>query len=104
MSSRTGALYATNQIPCTNANLDVRTVEFKPRKVVVTNLTSLARLEWNEPMADAAGLKTVAAGTRTAITVDGITPLDPTNPGFRVGALADINDNVAETLLWEAWS
>lgn len=104
MASKTGALYATNKIPATNALLEVRTVEFKPRKVVVTNLTSLARLEWNDAMDDDSGFKTVAAGTRTLVSAAAITPLDGPNPGFSVGALADVNDDATETLLWECWS
>lgn len=104
MSSKTGAMYATNKIPATAAALEVRTVEFKPRKVVVTNLTSLASLEWNEFMAADSGFKQVAAGTRTLESSDGITALDAPNPGFQIGTLADINDAAGEELLWEAWS
>ena len=103
MSSKTGALYATNKIPASAAALEVRTVEFKPRKVVITNLTSLCRLEWNEFMADDTGFKQVAAGTRTLAGSDAITPLDGPNPGFQVGTLADVNDAAGEELLWECW-
>lgn len=104
MSSKTGALYASNKIVATNAVLAVRTVEFKPRKVVITNLTSLCRLEWNAFMDDDSGLKQVAAGTRSLEASDGITALDGPNPGFQVGTLADVNDTTTEELLWECWS
>lgn len=103
MSSKTGALYATNKVPCNNAQLDVRTVEFKPRKVVATNLTTFVRLEWNEMMDDDSALQTVAAGDTTLITSDGVTPLTDQNPGFRLEALANFNDDAGETLLWECW-
>ncbi len=105
MSSKTGALYATNQHPSNNSQLDIQTVQFVPRKVVVTNLTTLVRLEWSESMADDSALQIVAAGDTTLITSDGITPLDGVvNPGFRLKALTNFNDTTTEILLWECWS
>jgi hypothetical protein len=61
---------------------------FKPRYVKVDNITSRDGLEWFEGMADAHALKTVAAGTRTAITSNGITP---TEDGFTLGLDTDVN-------------
>lgn len=48
-------------------------VGFTPRSVRVINLTSRHEMEWFEGMDDASALKTVAAGTRTLITSNGIT-------------------------------
>jgi hypothetical protein len=96
------------QVTATGAALEVRSVGFKPEKVILFNKTSLARLEWNKVLADAEGIKQVAAGTTTNPTSDGITPLSgsPTlgGPGFQIGALADINDTAGELIVWEAWS
>lgn len=49
-------------------------VGFKPRYVKVVNETDRIQEEWFEGMADAEGLLQVAAGTKTLITSDGITP------------------------------
>lgn len=48
-------------------------IGFTPRSVRVINLTSRDEMEWFEGMDDASALKTVAAGTRTLITSNGIT-------------------------------
>lgn len=80
----------------------VSTVGFKPRKVVVRNVTGLVVGVWTESMPDAAALLTIDSGAASTdlsyITTDGITP---TNTGFTVGANADLNAN-AEVLHWEA--
>lgn len=106
MGSTVGARYSTGTIVATNADLAIRTVDFKPKRVVVKNRTSLCELQWNETMDDAAGWKQVEAGTRTLVSADGITPLDATStepPGFQIGALADVNDTTTEVLEWECW-
>lgn len=106
MSSTVGARYATGKVIATGALLSVRVVDFKPKKVVLKNETSLAMLAWHEGMDDGAGWKTVEAGTRTLEATTGITPLDATStepPGFSVGAEADINDAAGEVVQWEAW-
>lgn len=106
MSSTVGARYVTGKVVATNANLDVRVVDFKPKKVTLKNETSLAELEWTDVLADGEGWKTVAAGTRTLEVTTGITPLDASTtlpPGFRIGAEADINDTTTEVIQWEAW-
>lgn len=48
-------------------------IGFTPRSVRVINLTSRDEMEWFEGMDDASALKTVAAGTRSLITSNGIT-------------------------------
>lgn len=65
---------------------------FKPKYVKVWNETSSDCIEWNDTMADAEGIKKVAAGTSSIITTLGITPLaDGTTRGFRIGLDTDIN-------------
>ncbi len=102
MASTVGARFMQGSSVATNANIDIKTLQFKPSKVKVTNKTSLMSLEWTEAMGDAAGFKVDNAGTRSFISADGITPLTGANPGFRIGALADINDTAGEELFWEA--
>lgn len=65
---------------------------FKPKYVKVWNETSGDQIEWNDTMADAEGMKKVAAGTTAIVTTLGITPLDDgTTHGFRIGLDTDIN-------------
>lgn len=73
-------------------------IGFKPRYVRVINTTSRDMYEWFEGMADASAIKTVAAGTRTLITSNGITPLEN---GFTVGLDTDVVVT-SEQLSWLA--
>lgn len=82
----------------TGANLDVRTVGFRPRSVEIINVDSADQLKWVEGMADGAGLKTLAAGASSVLTSAAVTPL---SDGFRVGTDADINV-ASETMRWIA--
>jgi hypothetical protein len=66
----------------TGAQQDITVVGFRPTSVKLQNTSTNIALEWQNSMADAAGLKTIANGTRTNITSAGITPLAT---GFRVG-------------------
>ena len=69
-------------------------IGFVPRHVIVSNATDRVKLEWNENMADAEAIKTVAAGTRTRITTLGITPLsDSSGHGFTIGLDTDLMPN-----------
>lgn len=63
------------------------TVGFRPRLVRVINETSRDMMEWFEGMTDGHGVKTVAAGTRTKVTSNGITVTDK---GFTVGLDTDV--------------
>ena len=83
----------------TGEALDVRTVGFRPKMVLLINEDSDDKLVWTESMADAAGHKQVKAGGSSFITSDGVTPL---SDGFRVGADADINAD-GEKLHWVAY-
>lgn len=55
----------------TAADSVVFTTGFRPRKVVVENVTDRIRIEWYEGMADNTCIKTAAAGTRTLETTNG---------------------------------
>ena len=76
------------------------TTGFKPRYVKVVNNTSRDGVEWFEGMTDAHGFKTVAAGTRSAITSNGITPSER---GFIIGLDTDVNV-INEQLSWVAFA
>jgi hypothetical protein len=65
----------------------VITTGFKPRYVLVSNVTSRDQVEYFEGMAAASAVKMVAAGTRTLITSNGITVSDT---GFTIGLDTDI--------------
>jgi hypothetical protein len=82
----------------TGADLDIKTVGFRPRSVHLINTDSADEMTWHHLMADGYGLKRVAAGTGSVVTTAGITPLAA---GFRLGADADLNV-AGETVLWEA--
>ena len=60
---------------------------FKPRYIRVVNVASGDMLEWFEGMADDSAIKTVAAGTRTILSSDGIIPLVR---GFTLGLDTDV--------------
>lgn len=81
----------------TGADLDVRTVGFRPRRVELVNLTGLVTAVWLDSMADATGIKRITAGTMSAMTT-GVTPL---SDGFRIGADADLNVD-GEVIHWVA--
>jgi hypothetical protein len=96
----------TGTVVATNAVLPVRTVGYKPRKVRIVNQTTLYTVEWSEGMADASAFEITNAGAKTLETSDLITPLDPDssgNPGFSIGARANVNDTTTEVLRWETW-
>lgn len=63
------------------------TVGFKPRYVRVQNVTSRDSMEWFEGMTNGHGLKTVAAGTRTLVTSNGISVGEKT---FTIGLDTDV--------------
>lgn len=81
----------------TAAAFDI-TCGFKPRHVVIKNVTSGDAMEWYEGMADASAYKTVTAGTNSIITTLGVTPL---SYGFTVGLDTDVNV-INEQLSWMA--
>jgi len=73
----------------TGADLDVKTVGFRPKKVELYNETGLVSAVWTSSMADGLALKRVTAGTASMTGAGvGVTPLAD---GFRLGADADLN-------------
>jgi hypothetical protein len=82
----------------TGASIDVSQVGFKPRKLELNNVTSGIKLEFVESMADASGIKTLAAGTRSLVTVNGVTL---SAQGFTLGT--DSVNGVGEKIVWAAW-
>ena len=96
MGSSVGASYRVTKRVANNGNLDVRVFGFKPERIVVQNLTNDVRAEWNRALAVDEAILTIAAGTRTLETTNGFSLLDGTSvlpPGFRLKALANVNDN-----------
>lgn len=73
----------------TGADLDVKTVGFRPKKVELFNEDGLAKAVWTSSMADGLAMKQVTAGTLSMTAAsEGVTPLAD---GFRLGADADLN-------------
>lgn len=102
MSSSVGSKVVTGKVTATGAVIDIKTVGFTPSIVKVQNQDNQCSIEYNDQMADDSAIKIVAAGTRTNVASDGITPLTGQYPGFSIGALADINDTTTEELTYEA--
>ncbi len=87
----------------TGANIDIK-LGFVPTHVKVVNVESatIEQLDWYQGMADASAIKTVTGTVaRTKITTLGITMLNSTFLGFRIGTDADVNV-AGETIVWEA--
>lgn len=78
----------TGAVNGTGADIDVRTVGFRPRRVELENVTGLVTASWSDHMADESMVKRVTAGTMTFPTTLGVTPL---SDGFTIGADTDVN-------------
>lgn len=94
----------TGTVVGTGANLNV-VIGFVPRRVILFNITSRDGLEWQDSMTAGHALKTVAAGTRTAITTGGISPYTGTagaeGAGFTIGTdAANTATNVIHFVAW----
>lgn len=89
----------TGAVTGTGSAISVRTVGFRPRKVELLNTDGLATAQWTSSMADDSFVKRVTAGTMTAPTSGGVTPL---SDGFTIGTDSDINAS-AETIHWVAY-
>jgi len=106
MASTVGMRYVTGTVIALNANLDIRKVGGKPRKIRVVNQTNQVQAEWNEELPEGYAYKILADGTLSVETSNGFSLLDGSStepPGFRLGALADVNDTTTEILKYEAW-
>lgn len=113
MASTVGTRMLTGTIDGTGSAIDILTPSFTPRRVTCYNIDNTGgkiSVDWFEPMPPASGFKTVAAGTRSYITSDGITPNfqrvmdDGTSPGrgFTIGADSDLNA-ANEVIMWVAY-
>jgi hypothetical protein len=107
MASTTGVLYRATALKAdASEDLFVRSLGFRPTKLVVKNRTNNVKVEWGAAYPEGTNEKTVAAGTRTEIT-SGVTPVDADsagNAGVKIPAgLVDINDTDGEDLVVEAW-
>lgn len=80
---------------CNNSTLSVRTIGFRPGKILVWNETSGYELLWVEGMADASAVQTTNAGARSVLSASALTPL---SDGFSLGNLANMNDTTTEVL------
>lgn len=76
----------------TTQEIKAEKVDFKPRKVEIHRMeTAFDKVEWIEGMDEGCGIKTPGAGgARTALGVNGVTPLFS---GFSVGSDASVNAN-----------
>ena len=81
----------------TGSAISVRTVGFRPSKVVLKSAAG-DEATWTDSMADAAMHKRVAAGTGSLATSGGITPLAD---GFSIGTDSDLNAS-GEVVYWIA--
>lgn len=83
---------------------------FVPSKLVIINRSSLAEIVWTSELPIANYYKQVAAGTRTLVTSGGPLVVDGSDKtanlnksfGFKLPAIADINDTNGEILDVEA--
>jgi hypothetical protein len=84
------ARQATGSFIGTGSAFDVRTVGFRPRIVLLFNVTGLTHASWSEGMAAGSVFKIInhASAQNVLATSNGITQLAD---GFTVGSDADIN-------------
>lgn len=84
----------------TSADVDVRTVTFRPSRVELYNQDGNVLGMWQDTMPDGDMMKTIgSSGVVSQVTSTGITPL---SDGFRIGQDADLNV-VDEFIHWTAW-
>lgn len=88
----------------TGAAIDIE-LGWLPSHVTVINTESatMEQLDWYDGMSNGHAVKTVTGTVaRTKITSNGITILNSTFQGFRIGADTDVNV-AGETLFWIAY-
>ncbi len=84
----------------TAADVDIRTVTFRPSRVELYNETGNVLGMWQDTMPDGDMQKVIgSSGVVSQVTTTGITPL---SDGFRIGQDADLNV-VAELVHWMAY-
>lgn len=90
----------TASVTGTGADLEVRTIGFRPSAVRVMN-ESGDEITWSDTMPDDTGLKRKGAdGIASFLATLGITPL---SDGIKIGADTDINasDELLHIIAWE---
>lgn len=84
----------------TGAALDVDKVGFNPQRIEICQVTgTLAKATFINGMADASAVLEAAAGTKSVITTQGITP---SHAGFSVGTNAAVN-TAGQTYRYTCW-
>lgn len=108
MASTVGPVFDTAKRKALNADLDIRSMAGgKPSKITVHNLSNNYKAEWNEALNAGEAIVTSDVGARSLVTSNGFSLLDGDSsnpPGFRLGALANINDTTTEDLLFETFA
>ena len=97
MGSPSGQV-SVGAVRSTNALLNVRTVGYRPRLVILH--VDGDEAYWQEGMPDNSMYKRIAAGTGTLATTAAITPL---SDGFSLGADADLNPSSADDIRWTCY-
>jgi hypothetical protein len=97
--------FITGTVEGTGSAINVQ-IGFQPKSVTLFNIDGGPdKLEWTENMGAGKGWKTIAVGTMTFISSNGVTQYAGTvagdSEGFTIGADADINVN-AETICYKA--
>jgi hypothetical protein len=94
--------FASGTVAGTGAAINL-VLGFKPKYVRLFNTTTAAQVEWMDGMAQAAGIKTVTAGTQTYITSGGVSDYNSTQfgRGITIGADAALNVNT-NPIIWMA--
>lgn len=91
----------TGKVQCSNPAVAFNvTVGFRPAAVFLFNVTDVGTEWWSRSLTDAYGHKSDGAdGAETALTSNGITPLDN---GFTIGLDTDLN-GASDWIHWIAW-
>lgn len=94
----------TGSVVGTGATINVE-IGFKPRKVVLFQEDTPAKIEWTDDMGAGHGMKTVGTPAFSALTTLGISHLSgttTTKDGFKIGADTDVNI-ATETIFYVAF-
>lgn len=94
----------TGTVEGTGAAINVET-GFKPSRVEILNEAADISLLWTDTMDDAAGLKTLKAGSQAFIAANGVTPYagtrGDTSAGFTIGTdSVNVSGNTLHYTVW----
>ena len=107
MASTTGVLYRATALKADASEvLYVRSLGFRPTKIVVHNRTNGVKVEWFAGLSEGTNIKTGADGARSEVTA-AVVPVNADangNAGISIPAgLVDVNDADGENLAVEAF-